>query len=154
MSLIWCLAVLKTIHLCHLFRYICLFSGRCHGMCVEVRKLTCFFPSCGVPRIKLKSPGVFLPRELAAGPKPNFFLMHLCGCFVCTMLCLVPSETQKGLQIPWSCSYRQLWTTMWVLRNQPGFSWKTLLLASVWAISLIFFCLVAVLSNPEHFVPG
>lgn len=36
-----------------------------------------FFPSCGIPRIKLKSPGlmasVFLPREPAAGPKPNFF---------------------------------------------------------------------------------
>lgn len=43
MSLIWCLAVLKTIHLCHLFKYICLFSLRCHGMCVEVRKLTWFF---------------------------------------------------------------------------------------------------------------
>lgn len=39
-------------------------------MCVEVRKLTCFFSLCGVPRIKLKSPGLmaglFLLREPAS----------------------------------------------------------------------------------------
>lgn len=37
---------------------------------------------------------------------------------------------------------------MWVLRNQPGCS------QPLSEPSLIFFCLVAVLSNPEHFVPG
>lgn len=58
------------------------------------------------------------------------------------MLYLVPSETQRGLQIPWSCSQRQLWATVWVLRKQPG-------CCSLSDPFFIFFCLVALLSKPE-----
>lgn len=154
MSLIWCLAVLKTIHLCHLFKYICLFSLRCHGMCVEVRKLTWFFSH------RVESQGLnsshqvwwqvsFYPESQLLALNLIFFFFNFSMRMCCrTMLYLVPSETQRVLQIPWSCSQRQLWTTMWVLRNQPGCS------QPLSEPSLIFFCLVAVLSNPEHFVPG
>lgn len=107
MSLIWCLAVLKTIHLCHLFKYICLFSLRCHGMCVEVRKLTWFFSH------RVESQGLnsshqvwwqvsFYPESqlLALNLIFFFFLISLCGCVVAPCCTWCPQKPKECFRSP------------------------------------------------------
>lgn len=58
------------------------------------------------------------------------FLFHVCECFACMHVCasctyFVPAEVRRRHWIPWTWSYRCLWTTMWVLRPEPRFSSKT-----------------------------
>lgn len=44
-------------------------------------------------------------------------------CYLCIQhVLLVPIMVRRGHQLPWSCSYRSLWTIMCVLGTEPGSS--------------------------------
>jgi hypothetical protein len=54
-----------------------------------------------------------------------YFTLCVLVCFACIhvcapCVCLVPSESRRGCQMPWN-SYRQLWTASWMLGIELGF---------------------------------
>lgn len=55
-----------------------------------------------------------------------YFMCYMCFAYmdVCASLCVpAAQEGQRGCQISWQWSSRQLWAARWVLRFKPGSSW-------------------------------
>ena len=76
-----------------------------------------------------------------------FLKCYVYECFASIYGCaphvwLVPKEAGKGHWIPWYCSYRWLWATMWVLRTELSSSAKVHLTTepSLQLLALVCLC--------------
>lgn len=69
--------------------------------------------------------------------KVVFFFIFICMGVIFACLCLVTLETGRGCQIPWTRSYRQLWTAMQVLGTEPWSPARTAKALNHWAISQV-----------------
>lgn len=59
-----------------------------------------------------------------------FSVLPTCMCVCALHVCMVPTEARRGHWIPWDWRYRQLKSTMWVLRTEPESSAKAGLLTT------------------------